>query len=107
MTQTGRDPEYPSVLWVPEESCPHPEENVSLRAMKVLSPDEALVDVFCFKCGSHWTDFKDMPTRIYNIVYQRFWDGQWRSSDPELEDKMRYNLAALRSQVLDSENGHQ
>lgn len=60
----GRDPEYPSQIWMNPKQCPHPYEYVRLNAGSFPPSDPERLSVFkvdCFACGMSWDQTNAAP----------------------------------------------
>lgn len=75
----GRDPEYPSVIWMNPKNCLHPHEHVRLQAGSFPPSDPERLSVFkvdCFACGTSWDQTNAAPW-VYEYLAKIIAEGKF------------------------------
>lgn len=106
----GRDPEYPSQIWMNPKMCLHPHEYVRLQAGSFPPSDPERLSVFkvdCFACGTKW-DQTNAPGWVYEFLGQLIAEGRYKvvgSSGLDITGRVEWERQTRYGSILDDLTG--
>lgn len=106
----GRDPEYPSQIWINPQQCLHPHEYVRLQAGSFPPSDPEHLSVFkvdCFVCGTAWNQ-TNAPGWVYEFLGQLIAEGRFKvvgASGLDITGTVEWNRQTRYGAILDDLTG--
>lgn len=106
----GRDPEYPSQIWMNPKQCLHPYEYVRLQAANFPpgNPDAAVWRVDCFACGAKW-DQSNSPDWVLDFMTEIITSGKFEvvgaPGDLDIRSQVEWHRQTRSARMLKDVTG--
>lgn len=106
----GRDPEYPSQIWMNPKQCLHPYEYVRLQAANFPpgNPDAAVWRVDCFACGAKW-DQSNSPDWVLDFMTEVIASGKFAAvgapGELDMSSQIEWHRQTRSSEMLKDVSG--
>lgn len=106
----GRDPEYPSQIWMNPKHCLHPYEYVRLQAANFPpgNPDAAVWRVDCFACGAKW-DQSNSPDWVLDFMTEIITSGKFEvvgaPGDLDIRSQVEWHRQTRSARMLKDVTG--
>lgn len=106
----GRDPEYPSQIWMNPKQCLHPHEYLRLQAANFPpgNPDAAVWRVDCFACGASW-DQTNSSGWVLDFLTEVISSGKFAAvgtpGDTDIQSRIEWERQTRSGQMLKDVTG--
>ena len=107
MQRMGRDPEYPSQIWIPPRMCEHPRESINFTGQ--FPPENYDLSVFnahCLQCGAEWSQADEKAP--WDQLMLKLANGEFgvvSLTDPEIEHKVEWRRQTRYDRIMEDLTG--